>query len=174
MTWKASLSLLKFPLSWGLGAFPPVPQSSWAQVILPKWLCSTKVLSLFRWFWPIPYLHDRLGSWFVLKIEPCILSNNVPVTCAVHSFSLSNFTSAPQDGSSHFFFQFSIRVLPMIYFSFFFLTIIFLSPVAPAHSSTLVPLSSQASEYCFLHPCPCRWLPTYQAHLSEVICFTRW
>ena len=108
------------------------------------------------------------GSWpqgAHLEESPvyCPLACQPPVAC---TFSLSSFAPhrllipAPQDCYSHFFFQFGIRVLPVIYLPLFFSPSFLVSPVAPANSSTLVPLSPRASEYCSLHPHPCRYLST--------------
>ena len=57
-------------------------------------------------------------------------------------------------------FRFSLQCLcaTMIFSPLFFFIFIFLSSVAPASSSTPVPLSHLDSEYHFRLPSPCRWL----------------
>lgn len=106
-----------------------------------------------------------MGSRCTLRREPCVLPASVPTTCRVHFFSFQ-LCSPPAPHTSTpglllpFFFQFGIRVLPVIYLPLFFSPSFLVSPVAPANSSTLVPLSPRASEYCSLHPHPCRYLST--------------
>lgn len=100
----------------------------------------------------------------------------MPATCPTHCFLFPTLLPhqllipAPQDCYSHFSFQFSTRMLPVIYFPCFSPSFS-ISPVAPANPSTHVPLSPRASEYFFFAPIPAGTYPPGMT-LPKVICFT--
>lgn len=117
---------------------------------------------------PVPDLTAGLGrhtgSRFEVREPSSVLVRSPPAFAhgilPLHCNQLQLQPLTPPGRLFCFFIQCLCASVSFLSSLFFFFTFIFLSSVAPASSSTPVPLSPPDSEYHFLHPSLCRLLST--------------